>query len=109
MRAVGTSRKSPSGAGSLSSHSPKFGRTARPKGHPLWRRIILRDRHHPEVFHSTYRFCVNVEGASSAIQHPKGPFLRARSAVMQRREAGWRMIVRNFGPLARALALEGPP
>ncbi len=88
---------------------PKFGWTARPKGHPLWRRMILRYRHHPEVFHATYRFRVNVEGASSAIQHHKGPFLRARSAVMQRREAGWRMIVRNFDPLARALALEGPP
>ncbi len=67
---------------------PKFGWTARPKGHPLWRRMILRYRHLPEVFYATYRFRANVERAFSAIQHHQGPFLRGRSAVMQRREAG---------------------
>lgn len=80
---------------------PKFGWTARARGHPTWRRMILRYRHHPDVFHETYRFRANVEGAFSAIKRHQGPFLRAQSAVMQRREAGWRMIVRNLDLLAR--------
>jgi hypothetical protein len=83
---------------------PKFRWTARSRGHPAWRRMILRYRHHPGVFHETYRFRANVERAFSAIQRHQGPFLRARSAVMQRREAGWRMIARNVDLLARARA-----
>lgn len=34
-----------------------------------------------------------------------GPFLRAQSEVMQRRESGWRMITRNLDLLARHRAL----
>ena len=82
--------------------------TARPKGHPLLRRMIPLYRHHPGVFHATYRFRADVERAYSSIKHRQGPILRARSAVMQRREAGCRMIVRNLDLLARAQALEGP-
>ena len=81
---------------------PKFRWTARSRGHPAWRRMVLRYRHHPQVFHATYRFRANVEGAFSAIKRHQGPFLRARRAVMQRREAGWRMIARNVDLLARA-------
>ncbi len=86
---------------------PKFRWTARSKGHPAWRRMILRYRHHPQVFHEAYRFRANVEGAFSAIKRHQGPFLRARSAVMQRREAGWRMIARNVDLLARSRAAQG--
>jgi len=86
---------------------PKFRWTARSRGHPAWRRMILRYRHHPDVFHETYRFRANVEGAFSAIKRHQGPFLRARSAVMQRREAGWRMIARNVDLLARSRAVSG--
>ena len=67
---------------------PRFGWKARSKGHPAWRRMVLRYRHHPHVFQETYRFRANVEGTFSAIKRHQGPFLRARSAVMQRREAG---------------------
>jgi len=87
---------------------PKFGWTAKPKGHPTWKRMILRYRHHPEVFHETYRFRANVEGAFSAIKRHQGPFLRAQSAIMQRREAGWRMIARNLDLLARHRARSEP-
>ncbi|HTT14454.1 MAG TPA: transposase [Thermoplasmata archaeon] len=83
---------------------PMFPWTARARGHPAWRRMILRYRHNPEVFHDTYRYRANVEGAFSAIKLHQRPFLRARSAVMQRREAGWRMIARNVDLLARARA-----
>ena len=69
--------------------------------------MILRYRHHPQVFHEAYRFRANVEGAFSAIKRHQGPFLRARSAVMQRREAGWRMIARNVDLLARSRAAQG--
>ncbi len=86
---------------------PKFRWTARSKGHPAWRRMILRYRHHPQVFHEAYRFRANVQGAFSAIKRHQGPFLRARSAVMQRREAGWRMIARNVDLLARSRAAQG--
>ncbi len=86
---------------------PKFHWPARSKGPPVWRRMILRYRHHPEVFQETYRFRANVEGAFSAMKRHQGPFLRARTAVMQRREAGWRMITRNLDRLARDRALGG--
>jgi transposase len=74
------------------------------KGDPAWRRMILGYRHPPEVFHETYRFRANGEGAFSAIKRHQGPCLRARSAVMQRREARWRMIARNVDLLARSRA-----
>ncbi len=61
---------------------PKFRWTARSHGHPAGRRMILRYRHHLEVFHETYRFRANVEGAFPALQRHQGPFLRARSTVM---------------------------
>jgi transposase len=86
---------------------PKFRWTARAMGHPAWRRMVLRYRHHPELFHETYRFRANVEGAFSALKRHQGPFLRARSSVMQRREAGWRMIARNLDLLARNRARAG--
>jgi hypothetical protein len=50
-----------------------------------------------------------VEGVFSAIKRHPGPFLRARSAVMQRREAGWRMIARNVDLPARARAAREAP
>jgi hypothetical protein len=34
---------------------PKFHWTARSRGHPSWRRMVLRYRHHPKVFHESYR------------------------------------------------------
>jgi hypothetical protein len=80
---------------------PKFHWTARSKGHPSWRRMILRYRHHPQVFHEAYRFRANVEGAFASIKRHQGPFLRARNAAMQRREAGWRMIAKNLDLLGR--------
>ena len=69
--------------------------------------MILRYLHHPQVFHEAYRFRANVEGPFSAIERHQGPFLRARSAVMQRREAGGRMIARNVDLLARSRAAQG--
>jgi hypothetical protein len=69
--------------------------------------MVLRYRHYPQVFQAMYRFRANVEGTFSAIKRHQGPFLRARSAVMQRREAGWRMIVRNLDLLGRSRAREG--
>jgi hypothetical protein len=86
---------------------PRFRWKARSKGHPAWRRMVLRYRHYPHVFQETHRFRANVEGTFSAIKRHQGPFLRARSAVMQRREAGWRMIVRNLDLLGRSRAREG--
>jgi len=59
------------------------------------------------VFHEAYRFRANVEGAFSAIKRHQGPFLRARSAAMQRREAEWRMIARNVDLLERSRAAQG--
>jgi hypothetical protein len=88
---------------------PKFRWTARANGHPAWQRMVLRYRHHPDLFHETYRFRANVEGVFSAIKRHPGPFLRARSAVMQRREAGWRMIARNVDLPARARAAREAP
>ncbi len=61
-----------------------------------WKRMVLRYRHHPDVFHETYRFRANGERVSSALKRHQGSFLRAQSEVMQRREVGWRMIVRNL-------------
>jgi Transposase DDE domain len=87
---------------------PKFRWTARARGHPSWRRMILRYRHHPQVFQESYRFRANVEGVFSAIKRHQGPFLRARSATMQRREAGWRMIARNLDLLGRSRARSDP-
>lgn len=69
------------------------------------KRTILRYRHHPEVFHETCRFRAIVERAFSAIKPHQGPLLSARSAVMQRRGAGWRMIARDLDLLARQRAL----
>ncbi len=66
--------------------------------------MVLLYRHHPKMFHETYRFSANVEGAFSAIKRHQGPFLRARSAEMQRREVGWWTIARNVDLLARARA-----
>jgi len=86
---------------------PKFRWTARARGHPTWRRMILRYRHHPQVFHESYRLRANVEGAFSAIKRHQGPFLRATGRVMQRREAGWRMIARNLDLLGRSRARKG--
>lgn len=86
---------------------PKFCWTARSHGHPAWRRMVLRYRHHPQVFHESYRFRANVEGAFSAIKRHQGSFLRARSAVMQRREAGWRVLARNLDLLGRSRAQVG--
>jgi len=83
---------------------PKFRWTARAKGHPAWSRMIREYRREPERFHACYRFRANVEGVFSAIKRHQGPFLRARSAAMQRREAGWRMVVRNLDLLARSRA-----
>jgi len=71
----------------------------------MGKRMILRYRHHPEAFHETYRLRANVEGAFSAIKRHQGPFLHAQTTVMQRREAGWRMIVRNLDILVRRRAL----
>ena len=92
---------------------PKFRWTAKPKGHPAWKRMVLRYRHHPEVLHETYRFRANVEGAFSAIKHHQesflGSFLHARSAMMQRREAGWRMVSGNLDLLVHHLALVDVP
>lgn len=80
---------------------PKFSWTAKPKGHPAWKRMILGYRREPERFHACYRFRANVEGVFSAIKRHQGPFLRARTPTMQRREAGWRVIARNLDLLAR--------
>ncbi len=85
---------------------PKFRWTARARGHPAWTRMIRRYRRAPERFHATYRYRANVEGVFSAIKRHQGPFLRARSPVMQRREAGWRMIARNLDLRIRSRARE---
>ena len=46
------------------------------------------------------------EGAFSAIKRHQGPFLRARSGVMQRREASRRMVARNLDLFGRSRARE---
>ena len=69
--------------------------------------MILPYRHHLQVVHEAYRFRAKVEGAFPAIIRRPGPFPRARNAVMQRREAGGRMIARNVDLRARSRAAQG--
>lgn len=58
--------------------------------------MVLRYHHHPDVFHATYGFRPNGERAFSALKRHQGPFLRAKSEVIQRREVGWRIFMRNL-------------
>lgn len=74
---------------------------ARSKSHPAWRRMILRHRHHPGIFHETCGFRANLEGAMPSIKRHQGPFIRTRGAVEQRRAAR-RMIARKVHRVVRS-------
>ncbi len=64
--------------------------------------MILPYRHLPDLVRTTDRFRASVEGAFSAIDRGPAAFLRAQSAVTQRREAAGGTVTRNLDRWARA-------
>ena len=81
---------------------PKSNTTARSKGSPAWRRMVLEFRRNPEAAERKYHRRSAVEAAISAKKRKFGSFVRAKLDTSKENEERLSWIGYNFGVLCRA-------
>jgi transposase len=80
---------------------PRSNATARAKGQPGWREMMLFWEGHREEFEKRYHKRSNAESTNASLKGKYGEFLRSRKWPMQKREAGLRVIAHNVRRLIR--------
>ncbi len=79
----------------------KSNTTAKTKGSPAWRRMVLEFRQNPEVAKRKYHRRSAVESAISAKKRKFGSFVRAKKDTSKENEETLGWIGYNFGVLCR--------
>ncbi len=87
--------------GGTPSPCPKESATAKARGFPAWRRIVLCRRRHPRAFKRRYDRRSNVEVVNSSFRRRLGSALRSRTWWNQRRKAAFKVVVFNLCLLIR--------
>lgn len=81
----------------------KSNTTARTKGSPAWRRMVLEFRRNPDVANRKYHKRSSVESAISAKKRKFGGFVRAKEDASKENEETLGWIGYNFSVLCRAV------
>lgn len=80
---------------------PKDNATARSKGFPAWREMVIERQTNPSEFEKHYHHRSNVESVNSTWKRWFGEALRSRKVRNQKREMEWKKGVYNLRLLVR--------
>lgn len=80
---------------------PRKNASSKAKGHWAWKEMMLFREEHPGEFEKRYHKRSNAEATNSSLKGKYGEFLHSRKWIMQKREAGLRVIAHNIRQLIR--------
>lgn len=79
--------------------TPRSNASSKAKEHQAWKEMMLCREEHPEAFERRYHKRSNAESTNSSFKGKYGEFLRSRRWLMQKREAGLKVVSHNIRQL----------